>query len=35
MRRRIAVIALAAAVLYGGFFMAVHRALDSEDWPEW
>lgn len=32
MRRRIAVLAFAAAAIWGGVFLAINR---DEDWPEW
>lgn len=35
MKRRIAALAFLTAALYGGFFMGIHRKLDTETWPEW
>ena len=35
MKRRIAVLAFVTAALYGGFFIAIHQALEDETWPEW
>lgn len=35
MTRRFAILAFAAAAIWGGIFIGIHRALDDEDWPEW
>ena len=35
MTRPITAAFLVVAVLWGGFFVALHQKVTDEDWPEW